>query len=66
MNIIIVGCGNVGYILAEQLSKEGHEITLIDTKAERLKYVGNVLGIKVLDHIIIGDGYYSFLENNKM
>ena len=33
---------------------------------ERLKYVGNVLGIDVLDHIIIGDGYYSFLENNKM
>lgn len=46
MNIIIVGCGNVGYILAEQLSKEGHEITLIDTKAERLKYVVDTLDIQ--------------------
>ena len=28
---------------------------------------GKLLGIKVLDHIIIGrDGYYSFLENNRM
>ena len=27
--------------------------------------IGNLLGIKVLDHIIIGrDNYYSFLENN--
>ena len=46
LNIIIVGCGNVGYILAEQLSKEGHEITLIDTKAERLKYVVDTLDIQ--------------------
>ena len=28
---------------------------------------GKLLGIQVLDHIIIGrDGYYSFLENDKM
>ncbi len=30
MNIIIVGCGKVGYALAEQLNDEGHEITVID------------------------------------
>ena len=29
---------------------------------ERLKEVGQILGINVLDHIIIGDGYYSFKE----
>lgn len=28
----------------------------------RLKECGDLIGIKVLDHIIIGDGYYSFVE----
>ncbi len=46
MNIIVVGCGNVGYTLAEQLSKEGHEITLIDTEAERIKFVVDALDIQ--------------------
>ena len=31
MNIIIVGCGKVGSTLARQLSKEGHNISIIDT-----------------------------------
>ncbi|MDO5292303.1 MAG: Trk system potassium transporter TrkA [bacterium] len=30
MNIIIVGCGKVGCTLAEQLSQEGHDISVID------------------------------------
>lgn len=34
MQIIIVGCGNVGSTIVEKLSKEGHNITVIDTKAE--------------------------------
>ncbi|MCQ2538514.1 MAG: Trk system potassium transporter TrkA [Lachnospiraceae bacterium] len=36
MDIIIVGCGRVGYILADHLSKEKHNITLIDTNDHRL------------------------------
>ncbi len=36
MNIIIVGTGGVGYSLADNLNAEGHQITLIDTNAERL------------------------------
>lgn len=40
-------------------SKEDIEVT------KRLIEVGNLLGIKVLDHIIIGNNnYYSFLEND--
>lgn len=39
MQIIVVGCGNVGSTLTEQLSKEGHNITVIDCKNERLKRV---------------------------
>ncbi len=46
MNILVVGCGNVGYTLSEQLSGEGHEITLIDTDAERLQNVVDTLDIQ--------------------
>lgn len=39
-------------------SREDQDIT------RRLKEAGNILGISVLDHIIIGDGgYYSFVES---
>lgn len=34
MNIIIVGCGKVGYKLIEQLAHEEHDITVVDTRAE--------------------------------
>lgn len=33
MKIIILGCGKVGYALADQLESDGHEITLIDNRA---------------------------------
>ena len=39
MKIIIVGCGNVGAALAEQLSSEGHDITVIDTREKLVESV---------------------------
>lgn len=33
---------------------------------QNLKEVGNILGIPILDHIIIGNGYYSFFENGEL
>ena len=33
---------------------------------DRLVECGKILGIEVLDHIIVGDGYYSFKENRKI
>ena len=36
MNIVIVGDGKVGAALTQQLSKEGHDITVIDNNAEVL------------------------------
>lgn len=48
MRIVIAGCGNVGYALAEQLNNEGNEITLIDTNAQRIKYVAETLDIQGL------------------
>ena len=48
MKIIIVGCGNVGATLAEQLSKENHDIVVIDQREALVESVSNnydVLGI---------------------
>ena len=39
MNIIIAGCGKVGHTLAEQLSSEGHQITVMDLNAEAVHVV---------------------------
>ncbi len=43
MNIIIIGCGKVGISLAEQLSDENHNITLIDSSVETLQNVSDDL-----------------------
>ena len=39
MNIIIVGCGKVGYTLVEQLSNEDHNIIVVDKNAEKVQYI---------------------------
>ena len=39
MNIIIVGCGKVGYTLVEQLSNEEHNIVVVDKNAEKVQYI---------------------------
>ena len=48
MKIIIAGCGKVGQELTEQLSKEGNEITIIDTRAKIVNELANkydIMGI---------------------
>ncbi|NBH81945.1 Trk system potassium transporter TrkA [bacterium C-53] len=48
MKIIIVGCGNVGATLAEQLDKEGHDVTVIDVKEKLVNNLSDacdVLGV---------------------
>ncbi len=57
MKIIVVGCGKVGSVLAEQLNKEDHEVTVIDSNSEKLEimlerldvqsYMGNGSSYKV-------------------
>ncbi|MDE6845647.1 MAG: NAD-binding protein, partial [Lachnospiraceae bacterium] len=37
LKIIIVGCGKVGRTLLAQLTKEGHDITLIDHNAQKIQ-----------------------------
>lgn len=45
MKIVIVGCGNVGTALAEQLSREGHNITVVDEKEELVRNITNTYDI---------------------
>ncbi len=45
LNIIIVGCGVVGITLIEQLSKEGHDITVIDKNTDVLQELSNLYDI---------------------
>lgn len=52
MQIIVVGCGNVGATLAEQLSKEGHNITVIDMKPDVINNVYNNFDVMA----IVGNG----------
>lgn len=48
MNIIIVGCGKVGYTLAQQLRQEEHAITMVDTDRERLEQAVGQLDIQAV------------------
>ena len=48
MKIIIVGCGKVVTTLAEQLNRENHDITLIDTNEEAIQNISDsadVMGV---------------------
>ena len=45
LKIIIVGCGKVGANLVDQLSKEGHDITVIDKKAEKIQDITNIYDV---------------------
>ena len=48
MKIIIVGAGKVGSTLAEQLCKEGHDISIIDSNEQVIEQIANsfdVLGV---------------------
>lgn len=52
LKIIIVGCGKVGQTLIEQLSREGHHITIIDKNAQRVQAVANSYDIMYM----VGNG----------
>ena len=45
LNIMIVGCGKVGKTLVERLSKEGHDISVVDKSAARLQSVTNMYDV---------------------
>ncbi|MBE6728367.1 MAG: Trk system potassium transporter TrkA [Ruminococcaceae bacterium] len=45
LNIIIVGCGKVGVALVEQLIREGHDITVIDSDSQRIQEITSTYDI---------------------
>ena len=52
MKIMIIGDGKIGSVLAEQLSREKHEVTLVDRSGVRLDQSNNELDVMVVE----GDG----------
>ena len=48
MKTIICGAGEAGKSIAEKLSKEGFEITVIDESKERLKKISETLDVKTI------------------
>ena len=52
MNIIVVGIGKVGYTVAEQLTAEKHDVTVIDTNEEVLSDIIEELDVQG----IVGNG----------
>ncbi|WP_296267122.1 Trk system potassium transporter TrkA [Pseudomonas sp. UBA6562] len=48
MKIIILGAGQVGGSLAENLASEANDITVVDTDAERLRDLGDRLDIRTV------------------
>ncbi len=60
MQIIIVGCGKVGYTLVEQLSKEDHNIVVVDTKEEQVHAITDKLD--ALGVIGNGTSFQTLLE----
>ncbi len=52
LKIVIVGAGDVGYTIARNLSGEGHDIVVIEHKADQAKKVENELDVRV----VIGNG----------
>jgi trk system potassium uptake protein TrkA len=49
MHIVIAGAGDMGYHLAEQLSYDNKDITLIDTERDVLDYVASKLDVMIIE-----------------
>lgn len=52
LNIMIVGCGKVGMTLVDRLSKEGHDISVVDKNAARLQSVTHMHDV----YGVVGNG----------
>ncbi len=49
MNVMIVGAGEVGFHIADRLSREGHDVTVIEKDAEHARRLRNVLNALVVE-----------------
>ena len=51
MKTIICGAGDVGYSIADKLSKEHFEVTVIDESSEKLSKISDNLDVKIIKGI---------------
>jgi len=51
MKVVIVGAGQVGYQIADRLSREGHDIALIERSAEKVASLATKLNALVVEGI---------------
>lgn len=59
MRIIIVGCGKVGQTLVEQLSKENHELVVIDVNPVKMEQVEDSDAMCIVGN---GNSYQTLME----
>lgn len=52
MNVVILGCGRTGAMLALQLSSRGHQVTVIERNPESLRRLGKQYPCR----IVLGNG----------
>ena len=57
LKIVIIGAGEVGFNLAKELSREDHDITVVDNKAEKVKRASETLDVNTLE----GNGASPFI-----
>ncbi len=48
MHLVIVGAGEVGTFLAERLSREDHNVVVIDEREDRVRHLGEYLDVMAL------------------
>lgn len=36
MNILIIGCGNLGSVLANEFDRNGHDVSVVDENPDRI------------------------------
>ncbi|MEW5945021.1 MAG: FAD-dependent oxidoreductase, partial [bacterium] len=46
MQIVILGGGAVGTSLAQMLSREGHDVTVVDAEQARLAKIGETVDVR--------------------
>ncbi len=50
MRVMIAGAGEIGWYIAEEVAKTGHDVTIIDTDKERIRKVNSALDV----HAVVG------------
>ena len=56
MQVLVMGCGRVGAIVATSLAKDNHTVYILDPVAEKFRRIPEELLIKGLVIPIVGDG----------